>query len=78
MENYNEKIRNEFESRRKTTGPAQHVEYQGSLTEINDNILSAADSLGAVISVTSEQNHATINAAKSIDKMHNPNDGRPC
>lgn len=79
--NYNDEIVNEFDSRRKTTGVPVMVEHsskQVMLGDDRDQIFSAADTVGANKSITSEQNHSTISAANKIDKNHNPRDGQPC
>ena len=79
--NFNDEILEEFRTRMKTTGQPQMVEFAGKQVQFGDDrdqILAAADAVGATKAFNSEQNHSTVSAANGIDKNHNPKDGQPC
>ena len=64
----NEYIRAEFESRRKTTGPAVFKDTSGSMQ------LPAVDTA----TFESSMEHSSVSSLKSIDKASNPLDGKAC
>lgn len=68
MEDYNEKIKTEFASRRKTTGPEL----------MPSEMPSGAISPESHPAVVSQHDHATVLALAGLDTARNPKDGQPC
>jgi|DEB0MinimDraft_6_1074348.scaffolds.fasta_scaffold02927_4 hypothetical protein len=66
--NQNEKIRSDFATRRKTTGPEQ-MPSEMAFGPISPESHPA---------IVCQQEHTTVSSLAGIDKASNPKDGQPC